>query len=544
MSTIGDNRFAVVLACTVVCTGMGMAESPSDTADVTVTEVGEDSYFEIRISGTIGLDFTAERMSAMLGHARQLGVTRVVIIVDTRGGLVPSAERIVDLIIDNDDLHFIAYVERALSAGAPIVMACSEVYVHPRATIGAAVSYRSGGEGRPIQLPADVAEKNQSYWRAVCRKAAQHGGHDSLLAEAMVDPDFQLSLSEDNDRIILHRDGPGRVLKAKGRVLTLTASEAVECGLAVKVAGDAAFLGEAVTYRESLLRQADGTSCTTIEGPQGSSVLYRKISAKVEELGLNREELTMLQATAGMEELNNWVGGIQGRLSRQQLRWSVTLLHAGERYRLRRVGDSYVRTDQLLVDYLETRTQQARTRLYRSQQRYREARSQAARARARERARSDRNAYRALSQGYNHVRRYPYELWASCPQYPEMIMLAYVSEGSRDRLLEADRSELVHLLGKLDGIYVMRDGEYPWVLTFLDEVQLATDPAAPQAVDTHGEPDRFEEAEEAQANSRLSLARLYQQNDMHTRAREILQELIENHPGTTAAEKARAMLQE
>ncbi len=95
-----------------------------------------------------------------------------------------------------------------------------------KATIGAATAYEMA-DG----LPADIAEKYQSVWRAVCRKAAEHGGHPALLAEAMVDADFALTMRQDGGNTTFSRDGDGTVLKAKGRVLTLTAKESVSCGL-------------------------------------------------------------------------------------------------------------------------------------------------------------------------------------------------------------------------------------------------------------------------------------------------------------------------
>jgi hypothetical protein len=77
-----------------------------------------------------------------------------------------------------------------------------------------------------------VAEKMQSIWRAVCRTAAEHGGYSSLLAEAMVDPSFALTLRTEDGKPVFERNGKGRVIKARDRILTLTAGEAVEVGLA------------------------------------------------------------------------------------------------------------------------------------------------------------------------------------------------------------------------------------------------------------------------------------------------------------------------
>ena len=63
--------------------------------------------------------------------------------VDTPGGGVTEAEAIVNLIIENKDLRFVALVNKALSAGAAITLACKEIYVMETATIGAAVGKKT-----------------------------------------------------------------------------------------------------------------------------------------------------------------------------------------------------------------------------------------------------------------------------------------------------------------------------------------------------------------------------------------------------------------
>ena len=201
------------------------------------------TYYVIPIKGVIGRHFTAARMQACLKEAERLKPTLVVIELDTGGGDIYDAERIVDLIIAHKDLRFVAFVNKALSAGAPITLACEKIFVTESATIGGAVSYSVGSDGMPQTLPADVAEKFQSVWRAVCRKAAEHGGHLSLLAEAMVDPAFALTMREEQGKPVFERDGQGKVLKAKGQILTLTAREAVECTLAEELVPDLKAVG-------------------------------------------------------------------------------------------------------------------------------------------------------------------------------------------------------------------------------------------------------------------------------------------------------------
>lgn len=192
----------------------------------------------IPVAGVIGDDFTAGRMKAIVDGAVKASISTVVLDLNTPGGSVPDAEQIVDIIIAHKEIRFIALVRRALSAGATITLACKEIYVTEGATIGAAVSFAPDASGRPTNLNKDVAEKFQSAWRAVCRKAAEFGGHPSIIAEAMVDPDFALTMHKEGDVVICERNGKGETIKASDRILTLTAREAVSCQLAKMVVAD------------------------------------------------------------------------------------------------------------------------------------------------------------------------------------------------------------------------------------------------------------------------------------------------------------------
>jgi len=217
---------------------------PADTTTPPTSQPSKaETFLLVKVQGTIGEDFTAAKMKAALAEARTAKVAAIVLSMDTPGGSVTEAEAIVNLIIENKDLRFIALVNKALSAGAAITLACKDIYVMETATIGAAISYIPDERGRPIYLPSDVAEKMQSAWRAVCRKAADHGGHSSLLAEGMVDRDFAITMRTVNGKVLLERGGKGELVKASGRILTLTAKEAVACGLAKAVVSDAKGLG-------------------------------------------------------------------------------------------------------------------------------------------------------------------------------------------------------------------------------------------------------------------------------------------------------------
>jgi len=102
--------------------------------------------------------------------------------MDTFGGRVDAALRIVDILTRTQYVKTVAYVtDKAISAGALIALACHSLYMKPHTTIGdcAPIIYDSNG-------PQMLGEKFQSPLRAKFRALAKKNGYPSLLAEAMV----------------------------------------------------------------------------------------------------------------------------------------------------------------------------------------------------------------------------------------------------------------------------------------------------------------------------------------------------------------------
>ena len=178
-------------------------------------------------------------------------------------------------------------------------------------------------------LPPGLAEKSQSHWRAVCRKAAQHGGHASILADAMIDPDFALTMRKENGRIVLKRDGRGKTLKTKGRILTLTPSEAVDCGLAKGVVQDLPALGRSLSMSGWREVQPNKIYIGTRAKRRGSQVgLYERMHQKANALKLNSKLSTTLQREASLNEWNKWLK--KQRIIGQKIELEVGLLAADE----------------------------------------------------------------------------------------------------------------------------------------------------------------------------------------------------------------------
>lgn len=198
----------------------------------------EGVYHNIGIYGVIGRDFTAREFHSRLAIADRFATKANIILlfINSPGGSVSDLESIVSTMVKTRK-RFIAIVEeKALSAAAVIALACDSIYITPAARIGAATPYIQAADGKVIHLPPAVQEKQFSAMRALVRIAAQRGGHSADLAEAMVDPNIRLTMTKVQTETglvpVFERDGKGTVFSRKGEVLTLTADEAIDCGLA------------------------------------------------------------------------------------------------------------------------------------------------------------------------------------------------------------------------------------------------------------------------------------------------------------------------
>lgn len=152
-------------------------------------------------------------------EAVDAGASAVFLDIDTPGGRVDAAQRIVDA-VDGAELPVYAFVNpRAFSAGAMIALATDRIYMVPIGVIGAATPVTGDGEKAP--------EKIVSAMRSEMAALAQARGLDPQIARAMVDEDVVID----------------DVVEA-GKLLTLTATEAESVGYARAVADWDALMAE------------------------------------------------------------------------------------------------------------------------------------------------------------------------------------------------------------------------------------------------------------------------------------------------------------
>ena len=162
----------------------------------------DHTVYRIPITGTIenGL---APYVARALREAREAGAAAALLDIDTPGGRIDAAQRIVDA-VRGADVPVYAFVNpRALSAGALIALAADSIFMRPGAILGAATPVDGQGTKAP--------EKYVSAMRAEFRALAEERGLDPRVAEAMVDESVGV---------------PGVV--PQGRLATLSTAEALK----------------------------------------------------------------------------------------------------------------------------------------------------------------------------------------------------------------------------------------------------------------------------------------------------------------------------
>jgi len=177
-------------------------ELSSDTTGGTV--------FIVPVDGMID-NGLARYIERAVSDATTRGAVLTVFEIDTFGGLVDAADKIRKTLLDAQ-MPTVAFIDKnAASAGALISYAADRIVMVPGASIGAATVVE-GGSGD------EAPDKYQSYMRGLMRATAEANGRDPQIAESMVDPTLEVEgVSE------------------KGKVLTLSATEALELGVADQI---------------------------------------------------------------------------------------------------------------------------------------------------------------------------------------------------------------------------------------------------------------------------------------------------------------------
>jgi len=197
--------------------------------------------YVISIEGMIDLGL-APFLSRTVREAEEAGAAAVLLDINTFGGRLDAAVAMRDTLL-NTPVRTIAFVnQRAISAGALIALACNTLVMAEGGTIGAATPVLSGGGE-----PQPASEKSVSYVRKEFRATAEVRKRPAEYAEAMVDADVEIA---------------GVI--AKGKLLTLTTSEALQYKVADLTAPTVATALEAAGLPNAEVRRTSQTWAETL----------------------------------------------------------------------------------------------------------------------------------------------------------------------------------------------------------------------------------------------------------------------------------------
>ena len=228
-----------VLFLTALAVGVWLAAFRMHTVSAQTSPPAPIVYV-IAIEGMIDMGLPPF-LARTIDEAKAAGAAAVVLEINTFGGRVDAAVAMRDSLL-NSPVRTIAFInQRAISAGALIALACEKIVMVKGGTIGAAMPVVDGGGEMK-----SAGEKSISYVRKEFRATAETRNRPPEFAEAMVDADVEIA---------------GVI--AKGKLLTMTTSEALKHKVAELTADNLAGALEATGLPNAQLRNARQTWAET-----------------------------------------------------------------------------------------------------------------------------------------------------------------------------------------------------------------------------------------------------------------------------------------
>ena len=217
----------------------------------------------------IGLHIEAQAMKEAISKSADEGPLFILIEISTPGGKLDRIQRICGQITKTKHCQVIAFItggrhRGAISGGAAVAFSCDKIFMEDNSVIGAAslvAKSASGPKDVKKVYGEELGEKLISSWRTHLASMAEQHGRPGILAMAMADMDIEaIEVSEANKKLFIdpanknHQQDLVHVWSKKGALLTLTAQDAVKCGIADKV----------FDSRQELLRHMQAEDAQTI----------------------------------------------------------------------------------------------------------------------------------------------------------------------------------------------------------------------------------------------------------------------------------------
>lgn len=181
---------------------------------------GFRGVFLLPLVGGVGQEVRHNEIKAIIEEADKFGPGQIIVLeIDSPGGAVTEMTEIANTILEGKKRHrIIAWIRRAISAGAATAACCDEIYFATEGSLGAITMLQGGGQsvGREMQL------RNARY----VGQWFEEGGRPAIIAHSMILAESELSYDRDPEtgvvtwypnlsgQYILSRDGENLVFNA------------------------------------------------------------------------------------------------------------------------------------------------------------------------------------------------------------------------------------------------------------------------------------------------------------------------------------------
>ncbi|MDY7110660.1 MAG: hypothetical protein SYC29_18665 [Planctomycetota bacterium] len=182
--------------------------------------------FYLPLEGMVGMEFRHDEIEMIGKEADKYGRGQIIVLlIDSNGGLVSESEEITDTIWDIKKRHrVVAWVKKAISAGASTAMACDEIYFMTEGTAGSVTTLMGN-----VSAPEELAELGVEFLAEVARRS----GYSEHIARAMKLTKYECSYDKDPEtgEVTFYGDTSGEfILSDREHNLTFNSSEAEKCG--------------------------------------------------------------------------------------------------------------------------------------------------------------------------------------------------------------------------------------------------------------------------------------------------------------------------
>ncbi|MFG0305156.1 MAG: hypothetical protein ACF8Q5_02940 [Phycisphaerales bacterium JB040] len=224
----------------------GDRDDPRDDSATEYENLKREGYalvLEIPMEGTFGEDIYPKSIASALEWAVGSGVTDVVFRINSGGGEVWAANKIVEIMERHeDDLRYHGLIESAISASIWPMFECDTISMAPGSDFGGAVVYSQTSTGE-----VEVDKKMNSIMAAKLASSAESKGHNPAIVRAMMLSEAEVwkyrragtTMPWRLTDLKANATAPGmeyELVDSDQQIMTLTQREAADLGVAIALA--------------------------------------------------------------------------------------------------------------------------------------------------------------------------------------------------------------------------------------------------------------------------------------------------------------------